>query len=130
MIDKREDNYFEDVLLRLGQRCLEIGTHRDSDGKLRLVFPFPAWDIGSFRPESHRSGGPFAINIALQGEFSRGLGNLQRSMSLIGMMCDYPDPSEMRSRVVPITRTAIYIGSSSWERMTPQFASVHSCSCA
>jgi len=34
----------EDLLLRLGQRHLEIGTHRDSDGKLRLVVPFPTWD--------------------------------------------------------------------------------------
>ena len=34
----------EDLLLRLGQRHLEIGKHRDSDGKLRLVIPFPTWD--------------------------------------------------------------------------------------
>jgi uncharacterized membrane protein len=34
----------EDLLLRLGQRKLEIGTYRDSDGKLRLVVPFPTWD--------------------------------------------------------------------------------------
>jgi uncharacterized membrane protein len=34
----------EDLLLRLGQRHLEIGTFRDSNGKLRLVVPFPAWD--------------------------------------------------------------------------------------
>jgi uncharacterized membrane protein len=34
----------EDLLLRLGQRNLEIGTYRDSDGKLRLVVPFPTWD--------------------------------------------------------------------------------------
>ncbi len=34
----------EDLLLRLGQRHLEIGNHRDSDGKLRLVIPFPTWD--------------------------------------------------------------------------------------
>jgi uncharacterized membrane protein len=34
----------EDLLLRMGQRRLEIGTHRDSDGKLRLVVPFPTWD--------------------------------------------------------------------------------------
>jgi uncharacterized membrane protein len=34
----------EDLLLRMGQRCLEIGTHRDSDGKMRLVVPFPTWD--------------------------------------------------------------------------------------
>jgi uncharacterized membrane protein len=34
----------EDLLLRLGQRHLEIGTYRDSDGKLRLVIPFPSWE--------------------------------------------------------------------------------------
>jgi uncharacterized membrane protein len=34
----------EDLLMRLGQRHLEIGTYRDSDGKLRLVVPFPTWD--------------------------------------------------------------------------------------
>jgi uncharacterized membrane protein len=34
----------EDLLLRLGQRHLEIGTFRDSDGKSRLVVPFPTWD--------------------------------------------------------------------------------------
>jgi uncharacterized membrane protein len=34
----------EDLLLRLGQRRLEIGTFHDSDGKLRLVIPFPTWD--------------------------------------------------------------------------------------
>jgi uncharacterized membrane protein len=34
----------EDLLLRLGQRHLEIGTFRDSDGKVRLVVPFPAWN--------------------------------------------------------------------------------------
>jgi uncharacterized membrane protein len=34
----------EDLLLRLGQRHLEIGTYRDSDGKLRLVVPVPTWD--------------------------------------------------------------------------------------
>jgi len=34
----------EDLLLRLGQRHLEIGTYRDSDGKLRLVVPFPTWE--------------------------------------------------------------------------------------
>jgi uncharacterized membrane protein len=34
----------EDLLLRMGQRCLEIGMHRDSDGKVRLVVPFPMWD--------------------------------------------------------------------------------------
>jgi uncharacterized membrane protein len=33
----------QDLLLRLGCRHLEIGKFRDSDGKLRLVFPFPAW---------------------------------------------------------------------------------------
>jgi uncharacterized membrane protein len=34
----------EDLLLRLGGRRLEIGAFRDSDGKLRLVVPFPTWD--------------------------------------------------------------------------------------
>ncbi len=34
----------EDLLLRLGQRHLEIGTYADSDGQLRLVVPFPTWD--------------------------------------------------------------------------------------
>jgi uncharacterized membrane protein len=34
----------EDLLLCLGRRHLEIGTHLDSDGKLRLVAPFPTWD--------------------------------------------------------------------------------------
>jgi uncharacterized membrane protein len=34
----------EDLLMRLGQRHLEIGTYHDSDGKLRLVVPFPTWD--------------------------------------------------------------------------------------
>jgi len=34
----------EDLLLRLGQRRLEIGRYRDSEGKLRLIVPFPTWD--------------------------------------------------------------------------------------
>ncbi len=34
----------EDLLLRLGQRHLEIGSFRDRKGKLRLVVPFPTWD--------------------------------------------------------------------------------------
>jgi uncharacterized membrane protein len=34
----------EDLVLLLGQRQLEIGAFRDSDGKLRLVVPFPAWE--------------------------------------------------------------------------------------
>jgi uncharacterized membrane protein len=34
----------EDLLLRLGQRHLEIGTYADNEGKLRLVVPFPTWD--------------------------------------------------------------------------------------
>ena len=34
----------EDLLLRLGQRHLEIGKYYDSDGELRLVVPFPTWD--------------------------------------------------------------------------------------
>ena len=32
-----------DLLLRLGRRRLEIGDFRDSDGKIRLAIPFPAW---------------------------------------------------------------------------------------
>jgi uncharacterized membrane protein len=34
----------EDLLIRLGQRELEIGFFNDSEGRLRLVVPFPAWD--------------------------------------------------------------------------------------
>ncbi len=34
----------QDLLLHLGLRRLEIGTLHDSDGKLRLVIPFPTWD--------------------------------------------------------------------------------------
>jgi len=34
----------EDLLLRLGQRHLECGMYRDSEGKLRLTVPFPAWE--------------------------------------------------------------------------------------
>ena len=34
----------EDLLLRMGQRHLEIGEYFDSNGKLRLVVPFPSWD--------------------------------------------------------------------------------------
>jgi uncharacterized membrane protein len=34
----------EDLLLRLGQRHLEIGAFHDNDGQLRLVVPFPTWD--------------------------------------------------------------------------------------
>ena len=34
----------EDLLLRLGQRYLEIGRYRDNEGKLRLVVPLP--DVG------------------------------------------------------------------------------------
>ena len=33
-----------DLLVRLGQRQLEIGAYRDRDGNLRLVVPFPTWD--------------------------------------------------------------------------------------
>jgi uncharacterized membrane protein len=33
-----------DLLMRLGQRHLEIGAYRDDDGTLRLVVPFPTWD--------------------------------------------------------------------------------------
>ena len=34
----------EDLLMRLGRRYLEVGSYRDTDGKLRLVVPFPTWD--------------------------------------------------------------------------------------
>ena len=34
----------EDLLVRMGQRHLEIGKYHDSNGKLRLVVPFPSWD--------------------------------------------------------------------------------------
>jgi uncharacterized membrane protein len=34
----------EDLLLRLGSRSLEIGEFRDSEGQLRLVVPYPAWE--------------------------------------------------------------------------------------
>jgi uncharacterized membrane protein len=34
----------EDLLLRLGLRRLELGTFHGSDGKARLVIPFPTWD--------------------------------------------------------------------------------------
>ena len=34
----------EDLLLRLGQRDLEIGKYNDRNGELRLVMPFPTWD--------------------------------------------------------------------------------------
>jgi len=37
-------NQIEDLLLRLGRRNLEIGELRDSEGKLRLVVPYPTWD--------------------------------------------------------------------------------------
>ena len=34
----------EDLLLRLGQRRLEIGAFRDAGGAVRLLIPYPAWD--------------------------------------------------------------------------------------
>lgn len=34
----------QDLLVRLSQRHLDIGSCRDSDGTLRLVVPFPAWE--------------------------------------------------------------------------------------
>jgi uncharacterized membrane protein len=34
----------EDLLLRLGQRRLEVGEYSDASGKVRLVVPFPTWD--------------------------------------------------------------------------------------
>lgn len=33
-----------DLLLRLGGRRLEIGDFRDSQGRIRVVIPFPAWE--------------------------------------------------------------------------------------
>jgi uncharacterized membrane protein len=33
----------EDLLLGMGQRHLEIGAYRDSEGNLRLMVPFPTW---------------------------------------------------------------------------------------
>jgi len=37
-------NQIEDLLLRLGRRSLEIGEFRDSEGQLRLVVAYPAWE--------------------------------------------------------------------------------------
>ena len=34
----------EDLLLRLGQCHLDTGRYRDSDGKVRLLVPFPTWE--------------------------------------------------------------------------------------
>ena len=34
----------EDMLIRLGRRCLEVGDYHDAQGALRLVVPFPTWD--------------------------------------------------------------------------------------
>lgn len=34
----------EDLLIRLGQRRLDIGNYHDDQGALRLVVPFPTWD--------------------------------------------------------------------------------------
>jgi uncharacterized membrane protein len=33
----------EDLLLRMGQRDLDVGRVRDADGRLRLVMPVPTW---------------------------------------------------------------------------------------
>lgn len=33
-----------DLLLRLGNRRLEVGSFKDDSGRLRLVIPFPSWD--------------------------------------------------------------------------------------
>lgn len=33
-----------DLLLRLGNRRLEVGSFRDDSGRVRLVIPFPSWD--------------------------------------------------------------------------------------
>ena len=34
----------EDLLIRLGNRRLEIGPFADATGRVRLVVPFPEWD--------------------------------------------------------------------------------------
>jgi uncharacterized membrane protein len=34
----------EDLLLRLGQRQLDVGAFRDKVGKLRVIVPFPTWN--------------------------------------------------------------------------------------
>jgi len=34
----------EDLLLRLGQRRLDVGRIRDAEGRLRLVVPVPTWE--------------------------------------------------------------------------------------
>jgi uncharacterized membrane protein len=34
----------EDLLLRMGQRRLEIGSFRDDEGKIRLMVTFPTWE--------------------------------------------------------------------------------------
>jgi uncharacterized membrane protein len=34
----------EDLLLRMGQRDLDVGRVRDGDGRLRLVMPVPTWN--------------------------------------------------------------------------------------
>lgn len=34
----------EDLLIRLGQRQLDIGKYRDDQGALQLLVPFPTWD--------------------------------------------------------------------------------------
>ena len=37
-------DHIEDLLIRLGRRCLDIGAHHDNGGALRLVVPFPTWE--------------------------------------------------------------------------------------
>jgi uncharacterized membrane protein len=37
-------NQIEDLLLRLGCRCLEVGAFRDSESQQRLVVPYPSWE--------------------------------------------------------------------------------------
>jgi len=37
-------DHLEDLLLRLGERRLEIGVVRDRAGELRLVVPYPSWE--------------------------------------------------------------------------------------
>jgi uncharacterized membrane protein len=34
----------EDLLMRLGRRSFSVGSSRDAQGKIRLVFPVPSWE--------------------------------------------------------------------------------------
>lgn len=37
-------DHIEDLLIQLGQRCLEVGEHADEAGVVRLRVPVPTWD--------------------------------------------------------------------------------------